>query len=161
MAQSSPTLPPAEHDVQLRGDPGPAPPGEAIARDGAAPERPGWGSSAAATGLLMVLAGFALLGFPFLLDFGSGGAAANLIVCGGITVFLGVLRFAGIRHPLTGYVAMAVGAWLFASSFFIGELPREAWSARALGAAVFFLGLLGSGRLTPDPARGAASSDLR
>jgi hypothetical protein len=115
----------------------------------------------AALGILMILMGIALLGFPFLTDFTSGAAAANEIVCGGLVIFLGVLRLLGVRHPLVGYAAMVIGVWLFASSFFVGELAREAWTERSLGAAVFFLGLLGLDRPTPDPATGAASSDLR
>ena len=161
MARSSPTLPPVEHEPQLRDDAVPASPAEAAAHDGVEPARAGWASAIAANGLLMILAGIVLAGIPFITDFTSGAAAANAIVCGGIVIFLGVLRLVGVRHPLVGYVGMAVGAWLFASSFFVGEIAREAWTERSFGAAVFFLGLLGLARPTPDPATGAASSDLR
>jgi hypothetical protein len=83
------------------------------------------------------------------------------MICGGITVFLGALRIIGVRHPLVGAAGMAVGLWLFASSFFIGGLSEEAWSERCLGAVVFFLGLMGLTRPTPDPAVEAPTSDLR
>jgi len=109
----------------------------------------------------MVIAAIALLGFPFLLDFNSGAAATNMFICGGLVAFLGVLGLIGFRHPLLGFVALAVGLWLFASSFFIADLAREAWSERTLGAVVFFLGLFAIARPTPDPSQGAASSDLR
>ncbi|HEX6116439.1 MAG TPA: hypothetical protein VFY99_05015 [Solirubrobacterales bacterium] len=161
MAETSPTLPPLEHEPQLRGAASPDSPAEAAARDGVEPARANWEWAVTALGLLMILAGVALAGFPFLLDFTSGAAAANTIVCGGVAIFLGVLRVAGVRHPLVGYAAMLVGAWLFASSFFVGELAREAWTERFYGAGVFLLGTLGLTRLTPDPAHGAASSDLR
>ena len=161
MAEPSPTLPPVEHEPDRRAAPGPDAPEEAAAHGSLPESRARWGSTIAALGAMMVLAGILLLGFPFLLDFGSGGAAANLMVCGGITLFLGVLRFVGVRHPAVGIAAMLVGIWLFASSFFIGELAEEAWSARSLGAVVFFLGLIGLTRPTPDPAVEAPTSDLR
>ena len=161
MAQPAPTLPPTDHESQLTGPATPHSPAEAAAEGGAEPARASWGSAVAANGVLLIVAGIALAGFPFLTDFTSGAAAANVIVCGGIAMFLGVLRLAGVRHPLVGYVAVAVGAWLFASSFFIADIAREAWTERSLGAIVLFLGLVGITRPTPDPATGAASSDLR
>lgn len=161
MADSSPTLPPTEHESQLTGAASPDSPAEAAAHGGPGPTRASWASAVAAQGILLIVFGIALAGFPFLTDFTSGAAGANMIVCGAIAIFLGALRLMGVRHPLIGYVAMAIGLWLFAASFFIGELPREEWTQRALGAAVFFLGLMGITRPTPDPDHGAASSDLR
>jgi hypothetical protein len=134
---------------------------EAAAQGDLPASRASWSSLIAALGLMMILAGIALLGFPFLLDFGSDAAAASSMVCGGITIFLGILRLTGVRHPAVGYAAMLVGIWLFASSFFLGDLAREAWSLRCLGAVVFFLGIVGLARPTPDPAHEAATSDLR
>jgi hypothetical protein len=161
MAQPSPTLPPIEHEPSQRGAPGPETPAEAAAHGDVPASRGSWSSAVAALGVMMALAGIALLGFPFLLDFVSDGAAANLMVCGGITLFLGILRLVGVRHPAVGVAAMIVGIWLFASSFFLGDLAEEAWSARSLGAIVFFLGLIGLTRPTPDPAVEAPTSDLR
>jgi peptidoglycan/LPS O-acetylase OafA/YrhL len=160
MARTSPTLPPLDHESQLRADPVAAP-AEISAREGGVAERASWGSAVAALGILMILAGLALTGFPFLLDYSSEAAGANSIACGAIVLFLGILRLVGMRHALVGLAALGVGAWLFAASFFVGELPREAWGQGPLGVAVFLLGLLGLARPTPDPARGAASSDLR
>jgi hypothetical protein len=126
MADPSPALPPVEHEPERRAAPGPEAPAEAAAHGDVPASRASWGSTIAALGVMMALAGIALLGFPFLLDFVSDGAAANLMVCGGITLFLGVLRLVGVRHPAVGVAAMIVGAWLFASSFFLGELAEEA-----------------------------------
>jgi hypothetical protein len=161
MADPSPALPPVEHEPERRAASGPDAPAEAAAQ-GALPEsRASWGSTIAALGVMMILAGVLLLAFPFLLDFVADGAAASMMVCGGITLFLGVLRLVGVRHPAVGVAAMLVGLWLFASSFFVAELAEEAWSARSLGAVVFFLGLVGLTRPTPDPAVEAPTSDLR
>lgn len=169
VAEPSPTLPPVEHEPERRAAPGPDAPADVatdapadVATDGGlAASRAGWGSLIAALGLMMIIAGVALAGSPFLLDFGADGAAASSIVCGGITIFLGILRLAGVRHPAVGYAAMVVGLWLFASSFFLGDLAREAWGPRCLGVIVFFLGMIGLARPTPDPAHEAATSDLR
>src|SRR5215213_1429375 len=128
MTQPGPALPPVEHEPSERGAVGPEAPVEAAAHGDVPASRGSWGAAIAALGVTMVLAGIAMLVAPFLLDFVSGGAGANLIVCGGITIFLGCLRMADRRHAAIGLAAMAVGVWLFVSSFFLGELAEEAWS---------------------------------
>ena len=55
----------------------------------------------------------------------------------------------------------AAAASILVSALIVLSLAREAWTERSFGAIVFFLGLIGVARPTPDPATGAASSDLR
>ena len=80
---------------------------------------------------------------------------------GGVVAFLGLARTMGFRHLAIGLAAMAIGCWLFASSFLLGGTPGADWMARSMGAIVFFLGFTGMARSTPTPGREAATSDLR
>ena len=125
------------------------------------PGRWDWRSHVAALGLAMIVAGVFFALAPFIFDMDDDGAAVNLIVCAVVFAFLGVLRFAGVRTPIVGALAIVIGLWLFGSSFVIGDDPGEAWVPRVFGAMAVFLGVLGIGRPTGDPGRGAASADLR
>jgi tetrahydromethanopterin S-methyltransferase subunit C len=153
MAQPGPAVPPSDLDERTAASaPGPAPPADTLARDGTPAPTVGFAQHVVAVGVATILAGLFLAIAPFLLDYVSDAAAINAIACGALAIFLGVLRFAGVRHPAVGYVQVALGIWLVVASVLFGELAREAWIARSIGVMIFFLGLLGLARMERDPA---------
>lgn len=147
MAEPGPAVPPSDlADRTAATAPGPAPPADGVARDGSFSGRASWGTHVYALGLMTILAGIFLAIAPFLLDYISDGAAINAVVCGAIAAFLGVLRVGGVRHPAVGYVQVALGVWIVASSVVLGDLAREAWIARSVGVMIGFLGMMGLAR---------------
>jgi hypothetical protein len=123
---------------------------ETLAHDGRIPGRAGWRSHVAGLGIATIVFGLFLAGTPFLLDFASDAAAINVIACGLLAVFLGVLRLVGVRHRAVGYVQTALGIWLIASSAFIGEIPREVWTERCIGMIIFICGIVTVERMPRD-----------
>jgi hypothetical protein len=113
------------------------------------PERPSVEESApasprrernAAAGL-NVLAGIWLIIAPFVLGYGGGDPYWNDIVFGALVAVIAAARFAtGIRYAWLSWLNMLIGAWLFASAFWLDHTGRASWNDAILGVIVFLLG---------------------
>lgn len=91
---------------------------------------------------LNVLAGLWLIIAPFVLGYGNGDPYWNDIVSGAIVAVFAFARVAGAhRASWLSYLNMLIGAWIFASAFWLDSTGRAAWNDVILGVIVFVLAL--------------------
>jgi len=107
-----------------------------------------------------LLAGLWLIVSPLVLGYVAGDSRINPIVAGALIAFLALLRLVGaFGAEWLAWIKVAVGAWLFASGFWLAESPAASWNAWLLGIAVIMLALLSidateEGRMEGSPAAG-------
>jgi hypothetical protein len=90
---------------------------------------------------LNVLAGVWLIIAPFVLGYGHGDPYWNDIVFGAIVAAIGAGRLiVSARHAWMSWLNMIIGAWVFASAFWLDQTARAGWNDVILGIIVFLLG---------------------
>jgi hypothetical protein len=103
----------------------------------------GWRSTVMVASGLNVLAGIWLIIAPFVLGYGSGDPIWNDVVFGAIVAFFALIRIAGAyRAEWLSWLNALIGAWVFASAFWLDSSGRAQWNDIILGAIVFVLGLI-------------------
>lgn len=103
-----------------------------------------WRTDIAATGGISFIVGIWLIVSPVVLDYGTGDAAWNPIVCGALVALLTLglqLGRATPRWPSVG--VMVVAAWLYVSGYLLASSALASWNAWAAGALLFFLSAVG------------------
>ncbi len=119
-----------------------------------------WRGSVMAASAFNLLAGLWLIVSPIVLGYVAGDSRINPIVAGALIAFLALLRLVGaFGAEWLAWIKVAVGAWLFASGFWLAESPAASWNAWLLGIAVIMLALLSidateEGRMEGSPAAG-------
>jgi hypothetical protein len=139
MSHSTPTRSPLRQAAPRRGVDGapevPAAP---------APSRAGDVRVAAA---INALAGIWLILAPFILGYGSGNPYWNDIVFGAIVLAVALVRLAAPALAVISWLNVVIGAWLFASAFWLDTTATASWNDAILGIVVCVLGLIAA--LTP------------
>jgi peptidoglycan/LPS O-acetylase OafA/YrhL len=118
-----------------------------------------WRGGVAAAGLLTLLAGAWLIASPFALDYVAGDSRLNPMIAGALVAFLALVRTGVWRAEWLSLLNVLIGAWLFASGFWLAQSPAATWNAWLLGLAVVVLALLSidateEGRMEGAPAAG-------
>jgi SPW repeat-containing protein len=109
---------------------------------------------------LNVLAGIWLIIAPFVLGYSSGDPYWNDIVFGAIVAVLAAVRALGAyRQVWMSWLNMLIGAWLFASAFWLDQTATAAWNDVILGIVVFLLGMVAAAA-TPARRRRTTDPDL-
>lgn len=73
--------------------------------------------------------------------YGHGDPYWNDIVFGAIVAVIGASRMVlSIRHAWMSWLNMIIGAWIFASAFWLDQTARAGWNDVILGIIVFLLG---------------------
>ena len=94
---------------------------------------------------LNVLAGIWLIIAPFVLGYGNGDPYWNDIVFGAIVALIGASRMVlSVRHAWMSWLNMIIGAWIFASAFWLDSTSTATWNDVILGIIVFCLGVAAS-----------------
>jgi len=101
-----------------------------------------WRGGVTASGVLSVLAGAWLIVSPFVLGYSAADSRLNPMIVGVLVAFLGSMRMGAWRAEWLSWIGVALGAWLFASGFWLAESPAAAWNAWVFGLAVVLLALL-------------------
>jgi hypothetical protein len=102
-----------------------------------------WRGSVVAASAFELLAGLWLIVSPFVLDYVAGDSRLNPIVAGALVAFFALVRLMGaFGAEWLAWIKVAVGAWVFASGFWLAESPAATWNAWLLGLAVILLALL-------------------
>jgi hypothetical protein len=92
---------------------------------------------------LNVLAGIWLIIAPFVLGYGGGDPYWNDIIFGAIVAVLAAGRALFLpRQTWISAINVVIGAWIFASAFWLDDTARAAWNDVILGAIVFVLGIV-------------------
>jgi hypothetical protein len=106
-----------------------------------APPAGSWRDEVTGAATLNVLAGIWLIIAPFVLGYRDGDPYWNDIVFGAVVVLLaGARAFGAYRQAWMSWLNMLIGAWLFASAFWLDSSGRAAWNDVVLGIIVFVLG---------------------
>jgi hypothetical protein len=94
---------------------------------------------------LTLLAGIWLIIAPFVLGYSGGDPIWNDVVFGAIVAVFGLAGLAGLfrRMPLVGWLISLIGAWLFASAFWLDAGSAAQTNDVIFGIVVFVLGLAG------------------
>jgi SPW repeat-containing protein len=97
---------------------------------------------ATARGLTLV-AGIWLIIAPFVLGYAGDDPTWNDIVFGAIVAILALAGISGLsRHPALSYATGLIGAWIFASAFWLESSATAAWNDVILGFVVFVLAII-------------------
>jgi hypothetical protein len=110
-----------------------------------APPPPGgsWRDDVVGASGLNIIAGIWLIIAPFVLNYSNGDPYWNDIVFGAIVVVLAGIRALGAyRQAWMSWVNMLIGAWIFASAFWLDSTGRASWNDVILGVIVFVLGAI-------------------
>jgi SPW repeat-containing protein len=100
---------------------------------------------------LSLIAGIWLIIAPFVLGYGGGDPTWNDIVFGAIVAILALAGISGLwRHPALSYATALIGAWIFASAFWLDSSATAAWNDVILGLIVFVLAII-SARAGEEP----------
>jgi hypothetical protein len=106
----------------------------------------------AAEGLIILLGVWLMLS-PFVLDYGSGDAKWNPIVCG---ILILAVSAAGLADRLprdaAAWTVMGISVWLFLSGFWLADSGEASWNAFAGAALGFFLAIAAAAASTEEPA---------
>jgi hypothetical protein len=118
-----------------------------------------WRGGVAAAGMLTLLVGAWLIVSPFVLNYTAGDSRLNPMIVGAVVAFLSLARLGAWRAEWLSAINVALGAWLFASGFWLAESPAATWNAWLFGVAVVVLALLSidateEGRMEGSPAAG-------
>jgi SPW repeat len=98
---------------------------------------------------LSLLAGIWLIIAPFVLGYGDGDPYWNDIVFGALVAVISLGQMlAGARYAWLSWLNMLIGAWVFASAFWLDASGRASWNDAILGVIVFLLGAAGAARST-------------
>jgi SPW repeat len=103
-----------------------------------APARADEARSAAA---INALAGIWLIIAPFVLGY-SGNVYWNDIVFGAIVLAVALVRMAAPALAVISWINVVIGAWLFASAFWLDKTATASWNDVILGIIVFVLGVI-------------------
>jgi hypothetical protein len=103
-----------------------------------APSRADEARTAAA---INALAGIWLILAPFILGYGAN-VYWNDIVFGAIVLAVALVRVAAPALRIISWVNVVIGAWLFASAFWLDATATASWNDVILGVIVFVLGLI-------------------
>jgi hypothetical protein len=102
-----------------------------------------WRQTVATASGLNLIAGIWLIIAPFVLGYANGDHYWNDIVFGAIVAFFALIRIAGAyRAEWLSWLNALIGAWVFASAFWLDSSGRAQWNDIILGAIVFVLGLI-------------------
>lgn len=100
----------------------------------------GWRETVAAISSLNLIAGIWLIIAPWVLGYTAGDPKWNDVVFGAIIAGLALLRTVGIRPTAwASAVNMVIGAWLFASAFWLDSSTQATTNDIILGIVVFVL----------------------
>jgi hypothetical protein len=86
------------------------------------------------------LAGIWLILAPFILGY-SGNVYWNDIVFGAIVLAVALVRLAAPALAAISWLNVVIGAWLFASAFWLDATATASWNDAILGVIVFLLGI--------------------
>lgn len=101
-----------------------------------------WRDQVAGASGLNFLLGTWLIGSPFALVYGDGDAVWNPIASGVVLAAVALVRVSGAyRQSWLSGVNVLVGAWLFASAFWLTDAPAAAWNSMICGAGAMALAL--------------------
>jgi hypothetical protein len=89
---------------------------------------------------LNALAGIWLILAPFILGY-SGNVIWNDIVFGAIVLAVALARLAAPALAAISWLNVVIGAWLFASAFWLDATATASWNDAILGVIVFVLGI--------------------
>lgn len=90
---------------------------------------------------IVALLGLWLVLSPLILDYGAGDATWNPVVCGVAAIVLALSQpIRATRSATPGLLLIAIGAWLFASGFWLADSSQASWNAVGAGTLMFFLG---------------------
>jgi SPW repeat len=102
-----------------------------------------WRSTVIVASGLNVLAGIWLIIAPFVLGYSNGDPYWNDIVFGAIVAVLALAKAAGAyRATWLSWLNVVIGAWIFASAFWLDNTSNAGTNDVILGAIVFILGLV-------------------
>ena len=88
----------------------------------------------------VLVAGWWLLGSPFILGYGSDAALANDVACGAAIVLLSLVRL--LVTPAGAFVSgvnAVIGAWTITAAFWLAESATARWNEAIVGGAVLLL----------------------
>ena len=92
---------------------------------------------------LNLLAGIWLIIAPFVLGYSGGDPYWNDIIFGAIVAVFALARMTGAyRESWLSWVNALIGAWIFASAFWLDDTGQAAGNDIILGAIVFVLGIV-------------------
>jgi len=101
---------------------------------------------ASAAAVLNLLAGIWLIIAPFVLGYGNGDPYWNDIVFGALVGLIALARLVlGHRHAFMSWLNVLVGAWIFASAFWLDATSTAGWNNGILGVVIALLGLSAAG----------------
>ncbi len=135
--------------------------GRPASAPGERPRQGDWRSSVAVASGLNVLAGLWLIIAPFVLGYDSGDPYWNDIVFGAIVALLALARTVGAyRASWMSWLNMLVGAWIFASAFWLDDTSTAKVNDIIVGAVIFVLGAA-SATASDDPTAVKATGPTR
>ena len=114
-----------------------------------------WRGSLTAASLLNLAVAAWLLASPFILDYSSGDSRLNPVIVGALVGALALLRLGTWRAEWPSAINIALGAWLFASGFWLAESPAASWNAWLFGIVVIVLALFSIDATEEGRTRGA------
>ena len=92
--------------------------------------------------MLGLLSGAWLIASPLVLGYVAGDSRINVMIVGALVAFCALIRIGAWRAGWISWISVAVGAWLFASGFWLAESPSATWNAWLLGLGVIVLALV-------------------
>lgn len=105
-----------------------------------------WRREVANASGLVGLVGIWLIISPWVLNFTSGDGRWSPIASGAAVLVLASARVAGLhRETWLSLINAGIGAWLFASAFWLTESHRASWGVGVSGAVVFALAFWSAG----------------
>jgi len=126
----------------------PAPSRDPVGRDPARPDDPlvppppDWRDEVLTASGLNVLAGIWLIIAPFVLGYSNGDPYWNDIIFGAIIAVFALARVSGAyRLSELSWINALIGAWIFASAFWLDSTTTASWNDVILGIVVFVLAI--------------------
>jgi hypothetical protein len=108
------------------------------------PTRPAgdWRAAVATASGLNVLAGIWLIIAPFVLNYAPGDPVWNDVIFGAIVALLGLIRVSGAyRAAMLSWANAIIGAWIFASAFWLDQSGTASANDIIFGIVVFVLAI--------------------
>jgi SPW repeat len=126
------------------------------------PPQSAWRETIAASSTLNVIAGIWLIIAPWVLGYVAGDPKWNDVVFGAIVGVLALLRTSGIYATAwASAVNLVIGAWLFASAFWLDKSNTAGWNDIILGVIVFVLAAISLSAQPATPVEGERNGGYR
>src|SRR5690242_11083079 len=104
---------------------------------------PSWYPDVAAASGINTLIGVWLVLSPWILPYEYSDPWWNPLIFGAVTATLGLLRFTSMyRESSLSLLNALVGAWLFASAFWLSDSTTASWNVGIAGAAIAFFAMM-------------------